>query len=240
MPQQDGVAAVDRALRLLKVFTVKQPIHTLASLAEATGYYKSTILRVCASLLNHGYLVRLPDGSYCLGPEALRLGSAYQRSFRLADVVYSALERLVDALSESASYHVRDGSECVCVNRVESDQPVTDNLREGARQPLDNSAVGAVFLAFRTAGGGECYKRIRRELIAISKDEEKSDIATVAAPIFAPPGNRVLGVIAVSGLITRFDDDQVAAMTTTLRSTACMLTYSIGGDIRRFDRFPDD
>lgn len=56
MPQQDGVAAVDRALRLLKVFTVKQPIHTLASLAEATGYYKSTILRVCASQIGRAHV----------------------------------------------------------------------------------------------------------------------------------------------------------------------------------------
>jgi hypothetical protein len=111
MSDQQGVAAVDRALRLLKVFTVRQPIHTLASIAAATGYYKSTILRICASLLNAGYLVRLPDGTYCLGPEALRMGSAYQKSFRLADVVYNALESLVASLSESASYYVRDGNQ---------------------------------------------------------------------------------------------------------------------------------
>src|SRR5699024_2420689 len=151
MSDQQGVAAVDRALRVLKVFTVKQPIHTLAGIADATGLYKSTILRICASLLNHGYLVRLRDGTYCLGPEALRLGSAYQKSFRLADVIYSGLGTLVEAVSESASYHVRDGDECVCVNRVESEQPVTDNLREGDRLQIDCGAIGRVFVAFDSA-----------------------------------------------------------------------------------------
>ncbi len=239
MPDQQGVAAVDRALRVLKVFTVKRPIHTLAGIAQATGFYKSTILRICASLLNQGYLVRLPDGTYCLGPEALRLGSAYQKSFRLADVIYSALGTLVEALSESASYHVRDGDECVCVNRVEGEQPVTDNLREGARLPLDRGAVGHVFVAFGNRGG-ERYKAIRRNLIAVSRGERTPDIAAVAAPVFAPPDNRVLGVIAVSGLITRFSDERIAAMIPVVRRSARILTYSIGGDAGRFEQFPDD
>lgn len=239
MSDQQGVAAVDRALRVLKTFTVKQPIHTLAGIAEATGFYKSTILRICVSLLNQGYLVRLPNGSYCLGPEALRLGSAYQKSFRLADVVYSALGTLVEELSESASYYVRDGDECVCVNRVESEQPVTDNLQEGARLPLDRGAAGHVFLAFPTRGGSRC-RTIRRNLVAVSRGERTPDTATVAAPVFAPPDDRVLGVIAVSGLVTRFSDERIAAMIPVVRRTARTLTYSIGGDASRFERFSDD
>lgn len=237
--KQQGVAAVDRALRVLKVFTVKQPIHTLASISEITGLYKSTILRICASLLNHGYLVRLGDGSYCLGPEALRLGSSYQKSFRLADVIYSALGTLVDAVSESASYHVRDGAECVCVNRVESEQPVSDNLREGVRLPLNAGATGHVFLAFDNAGGAHSRK-VRSDLVAVSVGEHAPDIAAIAAPVFAPPDNRVLGVIAVRGPVTRFSDDQIERMIPAVRRTARTLTYSIGGDASKFERFPDD
>lgn len=235
MTYQQGVAAVDRALRVLKVFTVKQPIHTLAGIAEATGLYKSTILRICASLLSQGYLVRLRDGTYCLGPEALRLGTAYQKSFRLADVIYSALETLVEALSESACYYVRDGDECVCVNRVESEQSVTDNLREGARLPLDRSAAGYVFLAFG-GGSGDRYRTIRRDLVAISRGERAPDTAAVAVPVFAPPDNRVIGVIAVSGLITRFSDERIEAMIPVVHRTARTLTYSIGGDASAFER----
>lgn len=239
MMKQQGVAAVDRALRVLKVFTVKQPIHSLADIAKATGFYKSTILRLCASLLNQGYLVRLPDGTYCLGPEALRLGSAYQKSFRLADVVYSALGTLAATVTESASYHVRDGDEYVCVNRVESEQPVTDNLYEGARLSIDRGAVGHVFVAFDTPRSRR-FKPIRHNLVAVSRSERSPDTASVAAPVFAPPDNRVLGVIAVSGLVTRFSEECVGKMIPVVRRTARTLTYSIGGDASRFEEFQDD
>jgi IclR helix-turn-helix domain len=43
---------------------------TLSELAERTGYYKSTILRMCASLEKFGYLIpfgRVEDGRGCWG-----------------------------------------------------------------------------------------------------------------------------------------------------------------------------
>lgn len=236
MPDHQGVAAVDRALLILGVFTVKQPIHTLAGIAETTGLYKSTILRICGSLLNHGYLVRLPDGTYCLGPEALRMGSAYQKSFRLADAIYNALGALVAQFDESASYYVRDDDEYVCVNRVESEQPVTDNLREGARLAIHRGAAGHVFAAFDSTNTKQ-YKSIRQQLIAVSHGQPAPDIIGVAAPVFAPPDNRVLGVVAVNGLLRRFNDERIQAMIPVVRRTARELTYSIGGDTSVFRRF---
>lgn len=236
MPHQEGVAAVDRALRVLGAFTPKHPILTLAELAMATGLYKSTILRICASLLNHGYLVRLRDGSYCLGPEALRMGMAYKKSFRLAEVVYTVLETLVDTVMESASYHVRDGDERVCVNRVESSEAVTDSLREGTRLPVDRGAGGRVFLAF-SGEEGDRYDAIRRELMAVSLGECSPDTAAIAAPVFAPPDDGVIGIISVSGLITRFTEDRVVEMAPVVRRAAYELTRALGGDATPFVPF---
>ena len=47
---------------------------TLAELAERTGLVKSTILRLALSLQQYRLLARLPDGSYRLDAETLRLG----------------------------------------------------------------------------------------------------------------------------------------------------------------------
>jgi DNA-binding IclR family transcriptional regulator len=81
---QSGVAAVDRAMLILSAFREDDAPLSLALLARRTGLYKSTILRLLQSLLRGGYVVRLPEGSYVVGPEPLRLA-------RMAKVSASAV-----------------------------------------------------------------------------------------------------------------------------------------------------
>ena len=61
---ENRVAAVDRALSLLGCFDAEHDRLTLKQLAERTGLYKSTILRLAGSLEASGYLNRLDDGSF--------------------------------------------------------------------------------------------------------------------------------------------------------------------------------
>lgn len=72
-----GVAAVDRALTILSAFDGEPNALTLAALSRRTGFYKSTLLRLIASLQAHGYVLQLPDGRYHLGPTPFRLGAVY-------------------------------------------------------------------------------------------------------------------------------------------------------------------
>ena len=88
----DGVAAVDRALAVLAAFRRGDTSLSLAELSVRTGLVKSTIMRLAVSLERHGFLVRLHDGSYQLDTEVLRLGVAYQQSFKLETFVLPALE----------------------------------------------------------------------------------------------------------------------------------------------------
>ncbi|OAN76924.1 hypothetical protein A8B82_14515 [Sulfitobacter sp. EhC04] len=44
------------------------------------GLYKSTILRILESLLDAGYIMRVEDSKYALGPSIMNLGLAYERS----------------------------------------------------------------------------------------------------------------------------------------------------------------
>jgi DNA-binding IclR family transcriptional regulator len=71
--EHSGVAAVDRALLILSVFQEGDAPLTLAVLARRTGLYKSTILRLLQSLIRAGFVLRLSDGCYVIGPAAARL-----------------------------------------------------------------------------------------------------------------------------------------------------------------------
>src|SRR4051812_50087674 len=71
----DRVEAVERALAVLDAFQADRAEMTLAEIAAATGFYKSTILRLAASLERSGYLVRAENGVFRLGPAVWRLGA---------------------------------------------------------------------------------------------------------------------------------------------------------------------
>jgi DNA-binding IclR family transcriptional regulator len=57
--QQHGMASLERALTIVGCFTAHDRGFTLAEIAQCTGFYKSTILRPCASLEKFGCVIRL-------------------------------------------------------------------------------------------------------------------------------------------------------------------------------------
>lgn len=176
---------------------------SLAALAERTGLYKSTILRLAASLERFGYLRRTEAGTFRLGPSLWRLGSLYRRGFDLGEQIRPELRRLVEATQETASFYVREGEERICLYRINSPRPIRHHLEEGARLPLARGAAGRVLLAF-TGEPGEWAARTRRDGFYVSLGERDPEVGAAAVPVLDPAGE-LHGALAVSALITRFD-----------------------------------
>lgn len=199
----DGVEAVERALAILRAFEDGCTEMKLAALSQKTGLYKSTILRLAASLEACGFLWRDDDGVFRLGPELWRLGSLYRRGFDLGRQVRPVLKRLAGATLETASFYVRDGDYRLCLYRENSPRAVRHHLDEGVRFPLAKGASGRVLMAFgfpEDPAGEET----RRQGYSISLGERDPEIAAAAVPLL-DRGGRLRGVLAVSGLINRFD-----------------------------------
>jgi DNA-binding IclR family transcriptional regulator len=209
-----GVEAVERALTLLKAFLPDGQPRSLADLAAATGYYKSTILRLAVSLERFGCLTRRSDGRWLPGPMLGQLGSAWRRGFDLAGLVRPVLADLVRATGESASFYVREGSDRLCLHRINSPHAARHHLEEGTRLPMGLGAVSKVLLAFDGSGGGDAA--VRTAGWAESLGERDPLVAAVAVPVLTPSGTLV-GGLTVSGLMGRFDDSARAAALTLLR-----------------------
>lgn len=226
-----GVAAVDRALTILRAFEGEgdpEPL-TLAALARRTGLYKSTMLRLMVSLQAFGYIVQLPDGRYHLGPTPFRLGSVYQRGNRLYDHVMPVLRALVVQGTESPSFHIRhDAKLRLCVLRIDSQHSTLDRVSAGALLPLDRGAAGTIILAFDDAQVGEKYDRAREAHSAISYGERDPDCAGIASPVFGAD-DKLVGALSVSGPKSRFTDDTVRKMSAQVIDAARRITYSLGG-----------
>jgi DNA-binding IclR family transcriptional regulator len=75
MMPSGGRRACTRSIQRSEAFREGEEALSLAALAEKTGFYKSTILRLTASLERFGYLARELGGLYRLGPSLWRLGS---------------------------------------------------------------------------------------------------------------------------------------------------------------------
>ncbi len=229
----NGVAAVERALAILDAFREGDDGLTLAEIADRTKMYKSTILRLCASLERFGYLWRVSDGRYRLGSTPMRLGSLYQRAFHLGDLIVPVLRRLANESGESASFYIRQGTVRVCLHRVDSPAPIRDHVREGDHLPLDRGAAGRVLLAFDGAGGAP-FAAVRRDLIAVSYGERSPETAAIACPVFRVT-QELAGVLSLSGPLYRFRPAAVRKMSEALLRSAAEMTGALGGDRKPFD-----
>lgn len=221
-----GVSALERGLAVLDALgEAARPI-PLAELARRTGFHKSTLLRVLASLERCRYAVRLADGRYRLGPVLLRLGQAYAQGFDLRAALEPVLVRLAAETHEAASFFIREGEGRVALARVEGRQEVRDVVPIGAVLPLQGAA-GHVLELFAGGPRGDV------PLVHGSFGERTPEVGALSIPVFRQRGVQggvLAGALTLSGTVTRFRDEaHRAAMTTILLREAAALTRDLDG-----------
>jgi len=221
---ENRVEAVERALTILEAFGQDRESLSLAEIAAETGYYKSTILRLCGSLEHFSYLRRMEDGRFQLGPSLWRLGSRYRHSFDLGEHIRPELHRLVDETLETASFYVREGDDRICLYRQNSPKSVRHHIEEGDRLPL-NVGAGRVFLAF-SGSVGTIYNEIRTEGVYTSRGERNKDLGAVAVPVFDAAG-KLRGVLSISTLVSRLDEKAENLAAKVLKASAKRLASLI-------------
>ena len=221
-----GVAAVDRALSLLQALErAKEPL-TLSAIADATGLYKSAVLRLMVSLERCGLVARRRDLAYVLGPYALCLGRAYEDTTHIEEHLLPIMQRLVDRGSESPSFHVlKDSKTRLCLLRIDSTHPTLDRVRAGDLLPLNKGAPGKVLRRAQP----ELPPTDAHALLAVSLGERDPSCAAVAGPVFGPAGE-LLGALSLSGPLERFTGKALSKMKPALLAACRDATRRVGGD----------
>ena len=210
-----GAAAVDRALTLLSAFRAGDASLSLAELSARTQLYKSTVLRLLASLEHARLVQKLGDGRYALGAEIARLHSVYAASFSLDRVVLPVLRDLVAATGESAAYHVRQGEARLCLYRVDSPHPIRDHIKAGDVLPADRGTGARVLIAFRAdkakSGGRkdhQLYAKIREQGYYTAVGDRLAEVAGISAPVFAADGT-LAGAVTLTMPSNRYSERHV-------------------------------
>lgn len=224
---EQRVEAVERALTILNAFSDGSQDLTLNELSNRTGLYRSTILRLAASLERFGYLYRDAGGRFHLGSALFRLGTLYQRSFRLEDYVRPVLADLAEATEETAAFYVREGERRVCLFRHHADRLFRQNLEEGAELPLDRGASARILMAY-SGEAGDLYDRVRRDGYYISFGERDSETVALAVPVFGM-GEKLVGALGIALQHNRFNDDFSGEKLPLLQQAAGDLSARLGG-----------
>lgn len=221
-----GAAAVDRALSIVAALEGAGRPLTLADISRATGLYKSTALRLIASLSQAAMIVRRADQMYALGPFAFRLGRAFEATYHLREGIVPVLEWLVAQGTESSSFHVwHDDERRLCLFRIDSQHPTLDRVRAGDLLPIKQGAPGRVLRLFRNGlpDGEEVA------LIQASFGERDPSCAAVSTPVFGA-GGELVGALSLSGPRERFNERTIRKMSKLLLQAAATGTLALGGE----------
>lgn len=226
-PATGGVAAVARALLILGAFRPGDSALPLRVLAARTGLYKSTILRLLASLERTGAVLREADASWSPGPMLYHWGTFYLRGQGLEARAQPIVDGLAEDTGAIAAFWARlDAERRICVFRALPPRIPRLALSAGDVMPMGNQATARVFAAWERRG---VDSNGRPEVLTApgSRDGEPTSLS---AAVFGLR-ERFIGALTLSGTGDRFlgDLDRARAL---LGEAAAALTRSQGGGSR--------
>lgn len=192
------IKVIDKAFQILNSFSEAQNNLSLKEIAKITSQNKSTIIRICRSLIKHNFLIKNElTGNYQLGPGAWKMGQIYNDNFDIANEIREILKDICKESGQSAGYWIRSGNKKVCLYRANNtESELTHHLTEGTNFPLV-SATGKILLAFGDKNEKE-MNEINKKGFTFTSEERVGSIASVAVPIFNIK-NEFEGAINVSG-----------------------------------------
>lgn len=204
------ISSLTRGLRILDLLVDQQRPWRLNELAHELDISKSGLHGLLATLVECGYVERLPGGFYQLGFKAWRIGN----SFPTADLVHAAtpiMERLVGETREGTILGVLNGFEVSYVHLVESSQIVRVHANIGDRISAHCTSTGLALLAFQDGAYVDRHipaalapsstltitdpeslkaelKRTRARGYSINRGGWNADVGGIAAPVMGTRG----------------------------------------------------
>jgi len=185
---------LDRGLRVLELLSAHPEGLSVTEIASELDVGRTVVYRLVATLDQHGFLRRSPDGRCRLGVAALSLSRQIQPMLR--DSALPVLRRLADTIGATAHLTLLDGEESLVVAVME---PARTDIhvayRVGARHPAERSIAGRAAVASRPSG-----RTTEPNLVLSGQDAQVGGYA-VAAPVHGVPWLEAsVGVVSITDL----------------------------------------
>lgn len=146
MPQYP-IESVDRALRLLKLFSDHRELR-LSDARDALGVGQSTAHRLMAMLQYHGFVEQdAVSRLYLAGPALLEIGLAAVQNLDIRGAARPILDRLCAETGETVHLGVLQGTDVLYMDAVESQSALRVSVRIGRQIPAHATSLGKAMLA---------------------------------------------------------------------------------------------
>jgi IclR family transcriptional regulator, KDG regulon repressor len=240
------------AIQLLDCFTQNEPYLGVREAARKAGISTSTAGRILSALKDLGLLYQDQDSrKYALSGKVLGWAEVYGATLDIRKLAQSHIHDLQRLTGETISLYVLEGTNRVCVERLESDQNVRVVARIGRNIPLHAGSAGKLFLAYLpdedrekilsttnldpltpfTITDVDSLRQqvmiIKKQGYAISHREWTVDASGVSAPIFNQR-RQMIAALTVSGPTQRFFDENLTKFTNACILKALQISRLLG------------
>jgi IclR family KDG regulon transcriptional repressor len=242
--------SVDKAIAILKEFSLAEPELGVSELARRLGLTKSTVHRLLASLLEGGLIEQdLDSRKYRLGCALVELGYNVIHSNSLTKTALPYLAYLAGQAHEAVYVAVRERDVVLTMAQVLSPD-VPDQVPWPGVLPLHATASGKVLLTqmdetelgpllekglaawteSTITGADELrqeIQRVREQGHATCLEEQEAGVNAVAVPVRTPGGD-VVAALSVVGPAYRLTRDKMQASLETLKAVSREITLKLG------------
>ena len=247
------MSTVDKALSLLRHFSLQRPEMGLSELARLAGYDKTTVLRCMTALERNGFVEQDTQSKhYRLGLAPINLARIRERSFPLLAILQPHVDALRDSTQETAHATVLSSGRLLTALVNEPDRATRGFMDPSADLPMHATASGIVIAANLPASERSAmvaaanfeqftdnppttpqalealFTKTRARGFARADKSYEDDVIGTAVAFFGPNG-RPLGAIAVAAVASRFDTVLAHKIEQELMITGQKLTRELGG-----------
>ena len=246
---RDGasVQSLGRALDIVEAVLASSGRMAIGEIAQVTRLPLPTIHRLLKTLVDRGYMRRLPDRRYAIGYRFVPLGDVAVRLVGATSM--AVLNELVASLHETANLAVLSGDRVEYIAQVPSPHPMRMFTEVGHRAALHSTGVGKALLSELTdpevreiiartglAPATEhtitseqaligALSDIRRDGVVIDDEEQELGVRCVAVPVrSALPMSMA---VSISGPAIRVDAALIDRAIPLLTAAAARLALSM-------------
>ena len=253
-PERDyTVKSLVKALTILEVLEEgEEPAYTLTQLSRRLHLNISTVHRLLANLVSHGFVEEAPESrGYQLSFKVLRMGLQLLHRLDFRWVAEPLLRGLNQQTKETVRLAILQETQAIAIEKFESPQRASIDTRLRDVMPLHCTGAGKILLAYH---GGDLLKRatrtpgfrrftphtittlaglrkelgrVREEGYAVDEEETVEGWRCVAGPVFNHTG-RVVAAFSVAGPATRITLPRLPEITRLVCTTSRQISSRLG------------
>ena len=227
---EKNIEVIARAIDIIEKIAFAKKNISIRDLAAETGYSKSSIHRILKTLIAKGFISKNFNDSYALGAKFLVLKSVRNIYESYTEILAPIAEEVVATTNQTALVNVLDGDKGLCIYKHEPKAAIKFVTEIGMHIPLVAGASGKILMAFappevqeRIYGSGLIHysrntimdmdalrahmEKIKKDRLAISREEFQENAFSVSVPIFFPNG-QLLSQYGIAGTAAMLDENE--------------------------------